>query len=263
MRCRGALAFALLTVIAMVAAAPEAVAQAPGRETAPAGYSAGQSPVFAANWSDLPAWSKTTRYRVGAAVRFQSKAWQATKPGRNHKPSAGSSYWIRVTVTGEPGSGSAGPPGPAGPAGAVGPSGPPGPSGPTGARGPAGPVTAYQATNSVDKGLASTFTTIVSLPLPQGRYVVSGFTPMLVTAVAAGRLVECTLTDAGGQSFSLTSLWAGTYGVQAFLTASVAYAVTVADPAGGSVELRCKTSDPGVQSTRTSVLIATRVDTIS
>jgi hypothetical protein len=194
---------------------------------------------------------------VGTAVRFQSRAWQSVKAGRNHKPSGSSKYWKLVTAIGQPGSQ------PNGSAGAVGPAGPAGPAGPSGPAGPPGPVAATQATNNVDKAFNSTFTTVVSVPLAPGNYVVTAGTPLLVTAVVPGRLVECTLADSVGQPVSAAPLWAATLPNLAFATASVAFAVAVPNTPGASIQLMCRTSDPGVQSTKTSVLIATKVDAIT
>jgi hypothetical protein len=104
---------------------------------------------------------------------------------------------------------------------------------------------------------------VVSVSLAPGNYVVTGTTPLLVAAVAPGRLVECTLADGAGQVVSAAPLWAATLPNLGIASASITFAVVVPNKPAATLQLMCRTSAPGVQSTKISVLTAIKVDTIS
>lgn len=196
-------------------------------------------------WNSLPDWSKKTRYTPGTVVRYGSKAWQATKSGKNHKPKSSSSYWVQVYAVGQPGTGA---------------TGPAGPTGATGATGPTGPSAAFQATNAAVVVIGAANTQVVSLPLAGGSYVVSA-SAVLQTTVFSPRTMFCELAD-GNCTVYAPITWAATdpgFPVTARWTANTSLAVTVPAVVGASVQLMCRTTVAGVQTTGTAVIHATHV----
>jgi hypothetical protein len=104
-----------------------------------------------------------------------------------------------------PAGGPTGPTGPRGPAG--GPTGPTGPKGSTGTRGPTGPVgpsTGYITNSPADPIPEGTTTTLASLLLPAGNYMVSGKTNLIAADVA--ERAYCTLETVGSGVFDTTQV---------------------------------------------------------
>jgi hypothetical protein len=90
-------------------------------------------------------------------------------------------------------SGPQGPPGETGPQGPSGPQGPTGPQGPQGATGPEGPAGPSQAfTRTIqDATLPPNFTSIASLSVPAGHYVVSASLMIFNSSSTGGAAVRC------------------------------------------------------------------------
>jgi len=100
--------------------------------------------------------------------------------------------------------------GPAGPVGAAGPQGPPGPQGATGPEGPQGPpgvVNGYANSFGSNVSLGVGFTTVDTLALPAGSFLVTAKTVPNSNLLTAADVVTCALTDGSGalidQSYTL------------------------------------------------------------
>jgi hypothetical protein len=102
-----------------------------------------------------------------------------------------------------------GPQGVTGSQGPQGPTGPQGPAGPTGPEGPAGPSGlshAFAAINDAGAFLRNfSDTTVVSLTVPAGTYVIYGKT-LLFNADTDDQVAECTLSTGDAERFTLGAL---------------------------------------------------------
>ena len=179
------------------------------------------------------------------------KGTRSLYAGPCHRGDKGIS-WAKVGPQGPAGTpgpagaaGSTGPPGstgPAGPRGATGPPGPAGPTGPVGGPGPTGPSAGYSAFDSSGQPEAvnsAALTTVWSLIVPAGHYVVDAKT-VAGNVNAASDTAVCRLTDPDGNAADWG--FASTTPSAPFQTVAV---LATLDTRGGTVKLDCKDTDKG------------------
>lgn len=210
-------------------------------------------------WNSLPDWSKRVRYTPGTVVRYGSKAWQATRSGKNHKPKTSSSYWVQVYAVGQPGTGATGP------TGAQGPTGPTGHTGATGATGVTGPSNGYFATGAAGLNVPAGGALLATIPaLPAGHYIVTA-TASMVTG--PGGLPACTFNVAGA-TVAGSPLWysPGDPVANSYKSVAITYGLTLPTLLGStteSVSLYCW--GPGAVTTTisTSSITAVKVGSLN
>jgi hypothetical protein len=147
-----------------------------------------------------------------------------------------------------------GPTGATGATGARGATGPTGPTGPTGATGPTGPSNAWYAEAlGALPAFAGTPTTIASVTVPAGNYVVHGSGSIGVAT--DGNLFRCTFTG-----FSDTS--ADVFGATSAATPQEPFALNnaFALPSGATLNLQCGSTNAA---TATGQIAAVRVATLT
>jgi hypothetical protein len=192
----------------------------------------------------------------------------ATKADKNATQALTLAKKAGTTPTGEPGpagakgaTGAAGATGPAGPAGATGAKGdtgaagaqgPKGDKGDTGAQGPQGPAGpaapgggstklyaySHTAADSSDNVVQSTDTTLATLALPAGSYLVQGH--VALNLIGGTDTASCKLTVDGGELDSSTSKSFGG-GTDASFTAPLTSSTAT------SLAIVCKSSSPNFQ----------------
>lgn len=208
-------------------------------------------------WNALPDWSKRTRYTPGTVVRYGSKAWQARRTGKNHKPKTSSSYWVQVYAVGQPGTGATGPAGPTGPAGAT------GAHGATGATGATGPSNGYFATGALGQAVPAGGVALATIPaLPPGHYILSASVSMI--SVGASQ-PQCTFNIAGA-TVPGSPLWLEQRPAGGTSTAALNYAVTVPTLLGSTTEsasLYCWNTAGTTATTVTAQLTAIKVASLN
>jgi hypothetical protein len=144
-------------------------------------------------------------------------------------------------VTGDTGAtgptGPAGAMGPAGPAGANGPAGPTGPTGPTGATGPTGPIGPSNAYAAALGGGSADGSTLVSLSIPAGSYVLEAALRE-ENLGGASAFVQCDLRVNGtGVSSSLNAM--GPNGLPNLYVNSMALVGTTTLASTGTIIVTC------------------------
>jgi hypothetical protein len=150
----------------------------------------------------------------------------------------------------------------------TGPAGPTGATGATGAPGAPGlsSSVAYQATSMAVVPLGTAKTSVISLPLAGGMYVVNASATIKTTRLdLVPGAKECLLADGSGAAYTSAPLWAvnGAVGVGQTDIANINYAITVPTVPGASVQLMCSWAGGGSETTGVSVITATRVQSIN
>jgi len=145
--------------------------------------------------------------------------------------------WNKLGPQGQPGTpgspGTPGPPGPPGPPGAPGQPGTPGAPGAPGAPGPAGVVNGF-ATDQGTTPLSTSATTVASLSLPAGKYILNASATLEVLQ-GVGDEVQCHLADSSSAIAS----------VQDQVTGLSSLSLTGASSVGGTVSMKCSDSAGG------------------